>query len=362
MAKPALSMKPTGWFQVAWAAEIVTGEVKSMKYFGQEMIAFRGAGGKVYVMDAYCEHLGAHLGFGGTVRGESIVCPFHGWEWSAESGRNTDIPYQDKPNRARKIRTWDVVEINESIYLWHDVEGRKPFFDAPDIFDVYEDGRKAQDYYLAYPEGCIHEAGLELHPQYVMENGVDYAHFKFVHRAVEMPKFTRQAFDDHHFYADFEMTFGLTKEKTVMTPEGAIVGGVNAINIGVGLGYAKFWGPDNMRTIVTVTPVDDETADIRSTVWLERGPGDSSERLPETMNRRMKLANNQFLADLAIWRHQRYTSPPGLATAEGKGFRALRQWCTRFYPDGQLGADAQDQEAGLEAGPNTPDSEALSTA
>ena len=36
MAKPELSMKPTGWFQVAWSAEIETGAIHKMKYFDQE--------------------------------------------------------------------------------------------------------------------------------------------------------------------------------------------------------------------------------------------------------------------------------------------------------------------------------------
>jgi hypothetical protein len=41
MAKPPLSMKPTGWFQVAWSAEISIGDVHRMTYFGQEMVAWR---------------------------------------------------------------------------------------------------------------------------------------------------------------------------------------------------------------------------------------------------------------------------------------------------------------------------------
>jgi phenylpropionate dioxygenase-like ring-hydroxylating dioxygenase large terminal subunit len=64
MAKPPLSMKPTGWFQVAWSAEIGVGDVRRMTYFGQEMVAWRAQSGQLTVMDAYCEHLGAHLGFG----------------------------------------------------------------------------------------------------------------------------------------------------------------------------------------------------------------------------------------------------------------------------------------------------------
>ena len=74
MAKPPLSMKPTGWFQVAWADEIAVGDVHRMTYFGTEMVAWRAQSGRVTVMDAYCEHLGAHLGFGGHVEGEVIEC------------------------------------------------------------------------------------------------------------------------------------------------------------------------------------------------------------------------------------------------------------------------------------------------
>jgi 3-ketosteroid 9alpha-monooxygenase subunit A len=37
MAKPPLSMKPTGWFQVAWSDEIKVGDVHRMKYFDREL-------------------------------------------------------------------------------------------------------------------------------------------------------------------------------------------------------------------------------------------------------------------------------------------------------------------------------------
>ena len=71
-----------------------------------------------------------------------------------------------------------------------------------------------------------------------------------------------------------------------------------------------------MRTTVTVTPVDEETADIRSTVWLDRLPGDDSPHQPASLEHRQRMANNQYLADLNIWQHKRYTDPPALATAE----------------------------------------------
>ncbi len=107
MAKPPLSMKPTGWFQVAWSDEIGVGDVRTMKYFDQELIAWRAESGQLIVMNAYCEHLGAHLGYGGKVVGEVLQCPFHGWQWN-QLGRNVCIPYQDRPNRGRRIRTYPV--------------------------------------------------------------------------------------------------------------------------------------------------------------------------------------------------------------------------------------------------------------
>lgn len=336
-AAPKLSMKPTGWFQVGWSGEVAVGQIKNVKYFSQEMVIWRDEAGLIHVMDAYCEHLGAHLGFGGSVKGSNIACPFHGWEWNGE-GKNVCIPYQDRPNKARRIRTWPSVEKNEIIYIWHDVEGRDPMFEVPDIFEAYNDGAKAEDYYLTYPECVLDLKNMPVHPQYVMENGVDFAHFKYVHRAGEMPKLTRRDFDDFHFYAEIEMTFGLTGDKTVMTPDGAVLGGVKAINAGMGVGLAKFWGPDNMCTIVSVTPVDEEVSDMRSSVWLDRLPGDDSPHLPEKLERRMRLANNQFLADVNIWEHQRYTDPPALATSEGEGFRELRKWCAKWYPEGAVTA------------------------
>ena len=90
------------------------------------------------------------------------------------------------------MRTYPVAERNESIYIWHDVEGRDPFFDAPDVFASFDDGSSAADY---YPQQRLFREALELHPQYVLENGVDFAHFKFVHKTPIVPVFTRHDFD-----------------------------------------------------------------------------------------------------------------------------------------------------------------------
>ena len=83
---------PTGWFVVGFASDLAAGQVKRAHYFGEELVIFRTESGQINVLDAYCQHLGANLGVGGTVEGEHIVCPWHGWHWNGD-GTNALIPY-----------------------------------------------------------------------------------------------------------------------------------------------------------------------------------------------------------------------------------------------------------------------------
>ncbi|PQM52590.1 2Fe-2S ferredoxin [Mycolicibacter virginiensis] len=341
MAKPPLSMNPTGWFQVAWSDEIGVGDVHAMKYFGREMVAWRAESGQLTVMNAYCEHLGAHLGFGGTVCGEVLQCPFHGWQWNAQ-GRNVCIPYQDKPNRGRRITTYPVIERNEAVYIWNDAQGRAPFFDAPDVFASFDD-RTADDY---YPQQRLFRTGLELHPQYVLENGVDFAHFKYVHRTPIVPVFTRHDFAEPVSYVDFTITFEGDDGQKIED----VNSGVEAINGGLGIAVTKSWGMIDNRTISAITPVDDSTSDVRFMVYIGRSAGGEADRAEARAADFGREVIRQFEQDIYIWSHQRYSDPPALATAEFEGFTAIRQWAKQFYPDGIGGSAAEVAEIRAQKG------------
>ena len=78
---------PNGWFAVAFSRDLIPGEVKSVHYFGEDLVVFRNRSGEPRVVDAYCPHLGAHLGEGGRVIGDSIRCPFHGWQYDGSTGQ-----------------------------------------------------------------------------------------------------------------------------------------------------------------------------------------------------------------------------------------------------------------------------------
>ena len=320
-----LSMAPTGWFQVAWSDEIAAGQVHRMRYFDREMVAWRAQSGRLTVMDAYCEHLGAHLGHGGHVDGEAIQCPFHGWQWDAE-GRNVCIPYEPRPNPGRRMRTYPVTERNESVYLWHDVHRRDPYFDVPDIFGDFTGDATAADY---YPQMRLYREALRLHPQYVLENGVDFAHFTFVHKTPIVPRFTRHDFSGPVSYVDFTIAF--------QGPDGQSIddvnSGVEAINGGLGVAVTKSWGMVDNRTVSAITPVDGHTCDVRFTVYIGRRGNDS----PKAEARATEFGQvviDQFQADIDIWSHQRYRATPALAPSEQKSFTAFRTWAAQFYPDG----------------------------
>lgn len=76
---------PNGWFHVCSSYELPRAGVKSVTFMGQEIVVFRSSlDDTVGVVDAYCPHLGAHLGAGGTVEGNCIKCPFHGWKFDTD--------------------------------------------------------------------------------------------------------------------------------------------------------------------------------------------------------------------------------------------------------------------------------------
>ena len=72
-----------GWFQVDYSDQLRRGEVRPFRAFDQEFVLWRDEDGNAHLMDAFCRHLGTHLGHGGRVKGNRIQCPFHGWCFDA---------------------------------------------------------------------------------------------------------------------------------------------------------------------------------------------------------------------------------------------------------------------------------------
>lgn len=107
-----------GWIPVAVSAGLPIGDAVPLRLQGDDLVLWRAESGTAHALEAFCQHLGAHLGYGGRVRGEDIRCFYHGWTWSPE-GENTDIPYDTRVHKGRRIRRWYTGESGGLVFVWH---------------------------------------------------------------------------------------------------------------------------------------------------------------------------------------------------------------------------------------------------
>jgi cholesterol 7-dehydrogenase len=108
---------PNGWYVVALSNDLPVGAVKQVTCVGRELAVFRGEDGVAAVLDAYCPHLGANLAAGGTVEGNSLACPFHGWQFDKE-GVCVKIPYCDHVPAGASVKKYTILEQNQQVMMW----------------------------------------------------------------------------------------------------------------------------------------------------------------------------------------------------------------------------------------------------
>ena len=53
---------PFGWYPLLLSDELAVSEVKPLRYFSRELAIWRGEDGQPRMLDAFCRHLGAHMG------------------------------------------------------------------------------------------------------------------------------------------------------------------------------------------------------------------------------------------------------------------------------------------------------------
>src|SRR4051812_33634094 len=105
MSESVISGYPNGWFVVCFSTDLAQGDVRPLRYFGRDLVVFRGDDGAPQILDAYCPHLGAHLGYGGKVDGGCVRCPFHAWKFNGH-GECVEVPYAKKVPPNARIKPW----------------------------------------------------------------------------------------------------------------------------------------------------------------------------------------------------------------------------------------------------------------
>ncbi|OLT18647.1 hypothetical protein BJF78_00615 [Pseudonocardia sp. CNS-139] len=178
---PAIRQYGTGWYVALWSGDLGVGDVMPLRYFGADLVAFRGESGEVFVLDAHCHHMGAHLAYGGEVTGDDIICPFHHWQWRGSDGANTNIPYLDRCVKVA-LRRWRTLEQDGIVYLWFSRKGdEEPTYLPPRIAEADD-----PSYYPLHPHG-IGKAVVGFPPQFAFENVADISHLRTVHKWSDEP-------------------------------------------------------------------------------------------------------------------------------------------------------------------------------
>jgi 3-ketosteroid 9alpha-monooxygenase subunit A len=318
---------PTGWYQIGYTAELAAGDVRPVKYFDQDLVLFRTDEGEVALLDAYCAHLGAHLGYGGKVKGECIECPFHGWLWTPD-GALSEIPYAPGEDRRVSLGKWQTREIDGLILVWYDSFGRAPWWEWPGIPE-FKDQVKC---YPVYPQGADHIGIRRIIPQSPVENTPDYYHFMWVHGAGQPGKPLLWQEDGHFLHTRVGFVFGSGKKSTWLTPSGPLTGEIETEAWGLGLSNARFVLSDFVTAQLTATtPVDREHSQLFNTITCTREPGSDDAEPAGLAARMLEFQKGQIRNDFAIWEHQRYVEHPPFAGGEEEHYARFRRWSRQFY-------------------------------
>jgi len=328
-----------GWHVLLFSRELGAGEVRRARYFGRDLVIYRGESGRVAVLDAHCPHLGAHLaGDGGRLSGDNISCPFHGWTFDPD-GRCVNIPYADKiPEQAvNALRAWPVLEKNGFIAMWYDPERGEPEDYLPDI-PQWGEGEGL------WGDWNFHRSRIRAQPCDVIENVVDVAHFPHVHggrvqsfenrfgeRTATQISRVKQSMDAN-MVVPADLTFdyvGAKRENAESDAEAwgdATYHGPSIMyyyteSRGSEMSYRSWWLNYHI-------PVNDEEMDLCSSVIVNSLTGDP---LPEEfVEQYPRTAHAAFSQDAEIWKDKIYRADPILCDGDGP-IAKLRRWYEQFY-------------------------------
>ena len=194
-----------------------------MKYFGTELVAWRGEDGALAASDPFCPHLGAHLGYGGKVVGNDLQCPFHLWSFNGQGGV-TDIPYAKViPPKLKRacLPTWPIQEAMGVVFVWYHPKKAAPKWELASRPEFDEEH---------WVLGATYEWIINIHMQEIAENGQDYAHFRTLHQVKSPPT------------AEFKIE-GWTRRNTVeakmATPRGLMNGKIDVTAVGSGQSFVR---------------------------------------------------------------------------------------------------------------------------
>jgi phenylpropionate dioxygenase-like ring-hydroxylating dioxygenase large terminal subunit len=301
---------PNGWFAVAWGRELRPGDVQRVRAFGKDLVLFRTHSGVPRVLSAYCPHLGAHLAEGGRVMGESIRCPFHGWQYDGESGSCVAIPYCERIPANARTRAWPTVDRNHMIFVWHHADEQPPSWEVPELSQLHDSD---------WSEPREWEFGMRVNVQDMAENNLDPVHFQFVHNMMDTPP-TEITFEDDgrvlHASSDVDRE----------TPDGTIRTQLLRSTWGIGLASVESIGVPGVGLYMfsSATPTEKNYTVSR---WLITATQNVFETYGEDWIEGIKSG---IPDDRRIWENKIHVANPVFCKND-RLLAEFRRWTKQFY-------------------------------
>ena len=156
------------WHAVAYARDLGT-TPRCTELLGERLVLWRDSRGTPHAFRDLCVHRGTALSLG-SVAGDEIVCPYHGWRYGVDGGCTT-IPQLDDPSRVPAKARVTAYRCQERYsLLW--VALGEPRWPIPELPELEAPGWKSV---LCGPYSWASEASRQI------ENFTDLAHFPWVH-------------------------------------------------------------------------------------------------------------------------------------------------------------------------------------
>ncbi|MEZ4330279.1 MAG: Rieske 2Fe-2S domain-containing protein [Myxococcota bacterium] len=302
-----------GWYLALYADALPCGAVRALDYLGQRLVAWRGEDGVAAMADAYCPHLGAHLGVGGRVVGGSLACPFHGWEFDA-AGVCRHIAYAKRIPAQARLRPYPVVERNGALWFWFDPARGEPDFEVPSLPE-WGSAEWGSDWHHSVWT-------VRAHPLDILENGIDWPHSAPVH-----------GFDAPRGVYGFEgplYRWGADTGKTIDLLDAQREDFRFRVETwGLGLSHVHYDGLFSVLFQIGQTPIDAQTTRIAFSILTRARDRDDAEIGPALAR---YVADNirTFEQDFPIWEHKVRPARPLLCDGDGP-IQAFRRWADQFY-------------------------------
>jgi 3-ketosteroid 9alpha-monooxygenase subunit A len=314
---------PRGWFMVAKSDEVTT-VPSSVRYFGEELVLYRGQSGRVFLIEAYCPHMGTHLAKNTTsyvivdkqhVEGDNIRCPYHGWRFGPD-GRCNEIPYSPAPiPKAACLKSMKVVERAGCIWTWYDAEDGEPDYDLP-AFEHHDEAHWVN-------WNITDLSTLACHPQEILDNMTDKGHLEPVHGSIDMETFYNEF--DGHIVRQY-----LTAGHKTLAGSGAAPMTNDTWYTGPGILQSVMLGEFPSHMIITHTPVDDGVVKVWYGLQVKVANAEPTEEDRALARGYEENGVAAFSQDFEIWTHKRPCLSPLMVKGDGP-FDKLRIWYKQFY-------------------------------